>query len=119
MRCNEQTAVRHRAQHPGSRLSSNAMNYFAWMVLGVLAGCGASRLSNVDGPTYLADVLVGMLGAVVGGMLCVALAGPSAQPFNVTSLFAAGLAALFALRGFHVLCPRTVQRVAKPSRRWH
>ncbi len=95
------------------------MNMISWIVLGVLSGYGASRLSNIAGPTYLADVLVGMAGAVLGGLGCVALAAHPTQPFDVTSLLAAGLAAALALRGFHVWFPRKPATVVKPSTRWH
>ncbi|MBX9606123.1 MAG: GlsB/YeaQ/YmgE family stress response membrane protein [Gammaproteobacteria bacterium] len=95
------------------------MNMLAWIVLGVLSGYGASRLSNIAGPTYLADVLVGMAGAVLGGLGCVALAAHPSQPFDVTSLLAAGLAAALALRAFHVWFPRKLATVVKRSTRWH
>ncbi|MGE0858867.1 MAG: GlsB/YeaQ/YmgE family stress response membrane protein [Gammaproteobacteria bacterium] len=95
------------------------MNLLSWIVLGVLAGYGASRLSNLAGPTYVADVLVGMAGAVIGGVGCVALAAHPSQPFDITSLLAAGLAAALALRGFHVFFPRKMATVVKPSKRWH
>ena len=45
------------------------MTLFAWIVLGLLAGFIASHLVNHRGEGMVLDILLGIVGAVVGGWL--------------------------------------------------
>lgn len=45
------------------------MTLFAWIVLGLLAGFVASHLVNHRGEGMVLDILLGIVGAVIGGWL--------------------------------------------------
>ena len=45
------------------------MPLLAWIVLGLIAGYAASKLFNGTGSGVVVDVVIGILGAVIGGGL--------------------------------------------------
>lgn len=45
------------------------MNLITWLLVGLIAGFGASRVVNGTGLGILGDILVGVLGAFIGGAL--------------------------------------------------
>ena len=45
------------------------MSIFAWIILGLISGFIASRIVNHSGQGMLLDVVLGVVGAVVGGFL--------------------------------------------------
>jgi uncharacterized membrane protein YeaQ/YmgE (transglycosylase-associated protein family) len=51
------------------RDEENRMSFLSWIVLGLLAGFIASKIVNRHGSGFLLDILLGIVGAVVGGWL--------------------------------------------------
>ena len=45
------------------------MSYLAWIVLGLIAGFIGSKIVNKSGEGLLMDIVLGIIGAVVGGWL--------------------------------------------------
>ena len=45
------------------------MSFLAWIVLGLLAGFIGSKLVNKSGEGVVLDILLGIVGAVIGGFL--------------------------------------------------
>ena len=45
------------------------MSFLAWIVLGLIAGFIASKIVNKQGEGFLLDIVLGIVGAVVGGWL--------------------------------------------------
>ena len=45
------------------------MSFLAWIVLGLIAGFIGSKIVNNSGQGLLLDILLGVVGAVVGGFL--------------------------------------------------
>jgi len=45
------------------------MSILAWILLGLLAGFIASKLVNRSGEGPLLDILLGMVGSIIGGWL--------------------------------------------------
>lgn len=95
------------------------MSYLGWILIGGLAGLGASRISNPGGGFYLIDALVGVGGALLGGVVCMAFAEQPSQVLHLPSLLTASLVATVALRSFHWRFPRKVALKPKASMRWH
>jgi uncharacterized membrane protein YeaQ/YmgE (transglycosylase-associated protein family) len=61
-----------------------------WIVLGALAGWIASMVMGRDAQMgALANILVGILGAVIGGFLMNSLGGPGVTGFNLYSVLVA------------------------------
>jgi uncharacterized membrane protein YeaQ/YmgE (transglycosylase-associated protein family) len=51
------------------------MSFVAWIVLGLTAGFIASKLVNRHGEGILLDIIIGIIGAVVGGWIMQAVGG--------------------------------------------
>jgi uncharacterized membrane protein YeaQ/YmgE (transglycosylase-associated protein family) len=45
------------------------MSYLAWIVLGLIAGFIGSKIVNRTGEGLMLDIVLGIVGAVVGGWL--------------------------------------------------
>ena len=73
------------------------MPLLAWIVLGLIVGFGGSKFVNKTGEGLPMDVIVGIGGAVVGGLLFNAILEPNAvgmNPWNL-SVAAIGSAGVF------------------------
>ena len=82
------------------------MSLVAWIVFGLIAGLIASRLVRHQGSGVVRDVLLGIVGAVVGGMLfnSVGIAGVSG--FNLWSLVVAVLGSTIVLAAYYAVLGR-------------
>jgi uncharacterized membrane protein YeaQ/YmgE (transglycosylase-associated protein family) len=74
------------------------MGIISWIVVGLIAGLLAKLLMRGDGPGGLiATTLIGMAGAVVGGILIGVLGDAGATGFNIWSILVATLGAVVLL----------------------
>jgi uncharacterized membrane protein YeaQ/YmgE (transglycosylase-associated protein family) len=73
------------------------MSIIAWIILGLLAGFIASKIVNKSGEGLLLDILLGIVGAVVGGWLFTAFGEPGVTGFNLYSMFVAVIGAIVIL----------------------
>ncbi len=84
------------------------MSFIAWMVLGLIAGFIASKLVNKSGDGMLLDILLGVVGAVVGGWLFNMFGMAGVTGLNVYSLVVAVIGAAVFLIVYHALISRRV-----------
>jgi uncharacterized membrane protein YeaQ/YmgE (transglycosylase-associated protein family) len=84
------------------------MSFIAWIVLGLLAGFIASKLVNKTGEGMLMDIVLGVVGAVVGGWLFHTFGMPGVTGFNIYSLIVAVVGAAVFLIVYHALTRRSV-----------
>jgi uncharacterized membrane protein YeaQ/YmgE (transglycosylase-associated protein family) len=77
------------------------MTYFAWIVLGLIAGFIGSKIVNRTGEGLILDIVLGIVGAVVGGWLAgfFGLAGVSGV--NIYSIAIAVGGAVVVLLVYH------------------
>lgn len=68
-----------------------------WIVLGLVAGFIASKIVNKRGEGLVMDILLGVIGAVIGGWLFRALGTAGATGFNLWSLLVAVVGAVILL----------------------
>lgn len=74
------------------------MGIIAWIILGALAGWIASKIAGTDAEQgWLANIIIGILGAVIGGFLFNLLGGSGVTGFNVWSLLVSVIGALVLL----------------------
>lgn len=74
------------------------MGIIAWIILGALAGWIASKIAGTDAQQgWLANIIVGIIGAFIGGFLVNLLGGEGVTGFNVWSLLVSILGALVLL----------------------
>lgn len=65
------------------------MSILAWIVLGLIAGFISSKIVNRQGEGMLLDIILGIVGAVVGGWLMTAFGGQGVNGFNLYSILVA------------------------------
>jgi uncharacterized membrane protein YeaQ/YmgE (transglycosylase-associated protein family) len=82
------------------------MSFIAWIVLGLVAGFIASKLVNKSGDGMLLDILLGVVGAVVGGWLFNMFGMAGVTGLNVYSLVVAVIGAAVFLIVYHALINR-------------
>ena len=68
-----------------------------WIVLGLLSGFIASKLINKRGEGVVMDVVLGIIGAVIGGWMFRSLGAAGATGFNLWSLMVAVVGAVVLL----------------------
>jgi uncharacterized membrane protein YeaQ/YmgE (transglycosylase-associated protein family) len=84
------------------------MSFIAWIVLGLIAGFIASKLVNKTGEGMLMDILLGVVGAVVGGWLFHAFGMAGVSGLNLYSLLVAVIGAAVFLIVYHALTRRSL-----------
>jgi uncharacterized membrane protein YeaQ/YmgE (transglycosylase-associated protein family) len=79
------------------------MSFLAWIVLGLIAGFIGSKLVNRRGEGLVVDIVLGIVGAVVGGWLAgfFGLAGVSG--LNLYSIAIAVVGAVVLLVVYHAI----------------
>jgi uncharacterized membrane protein YeaQ/YmgE (transglycosylase-associated protein family) len=83
------------------------MSILAWIVLGLIAGFVASKIVNKTGEGVLVDIILGVVGSVVGGWLFNAFGMPGVTGLNVYSLIVAVIGAAVFLIVYHALTRRS------------
>ena len=74
------------------------MDIIIWIIVGALAGWIASMIMKADGQMGpLANIVVGILGAFIGGFLYQTLFGGTVGGFNLTNLIVAIIGAVILL----------------------
>jgi uncharacterized membrane protein YeaQ/YmgE (transglycosylase-associated protein family) len=85
------------------------MGIISWIVVGLIAGILAKLLVPGDDPGgIIVTILIGMLGAVVGGLAVSLLGGTGVTGFNVWSILVATLGAIILLVLFRLVAGRRV-----------
>lgn len=79
------------------------MSILAWIVLGLIAGFVASKIVNRHGQGVVLDIVLGIIGAVVGGWIMAALGGQGVTGFNLYSILVAILGAVVVLVIAHAI----------------
>lgn len=82
------------------------MGIIAWIILGLIAGWIASKIMHGEGSGLLINLVLGVVGAFVGGFLMTALGGTGVTGFNLWSLIVAVLGAIIVLWLYNALASR-------------
>jgi len=77
------------------------MSILAWIILGLVAGFIGSKLVNKTGEGFLVDVLLGIVGAVVGGFLFRSVGAAGVSGLNIYSLIVAVIGSVVFLLVYH------------------
>ena len=73
------------------------MSIIAWILLGLVAGWLAGQVMRGGGYCILGDIVLGIIGAFVGGFLSSALLGVDVTGFNLTSVLIAFAGAVIVI----------------------
>lgn len=79
------------------------MGIVSWIVLGAMAGWIGSMFVNKRGEGLFRDIVLGIIGGVVGGWIFAALGSTGVTGFNLWSLFVAIVGAVIVLVIYHAL----------------
>ena len=79
------------------------MSFIAWIVLGLIAGFIASKIVNKSGEGMLLDIILGVVGALVGGWLFNQFGMPGVSGLNLYSMVVAVLGAIVFLVVYHLI----------------
>jgi uncharacterized membrane protein YeaQ/YmgE (transglycosylase-associated protein family) len=79
------------------------MGFLSWIVLGALAGWIGSLIVNRTGEGLLRDIVLGIVGGLVGGWLFAMMGTTGVTGFNVWSLFVAVVGSVIVLMLYHAI----------------
>jgi uncharacterized membrane protein YeaQ/YmgE (transglycosylase-associated protein family) len=82
------------------------MSILAWIILGLIAGFVASKLVNKSGSGLVLDLVLGIIGAVVGGFLFNQFGATGVTGLNLYSLLVAVIGAVVVLVIYHAVAGR-------------
>ena len=79
------------------------MSFLAWIALGLIAGFIASKIVNKTGEGVIMDIVLGIVGAVVGGWLFNTFGHMGVTGVNLYSILVAVVGAIIVLVIYHAL----------------
>jgi uncharacterized membrane protein YeaQ/YmgE (transglycosylase-associated protein family) len=82
------------------------MGIIAWLILGLISGFIASKLVNKQGEGALMDIVLGIVGAFVGGFLAQLMGFTGITGFNLYSALISVVGAVVVLVIYHALQKR-------------
>ena len=83
------------------------MSFLAWIVLGLIAGFIGSKIVNKSGEGVLLDIILGIVGAVVGGWVFSMFGAQGVTGVNLYSILVAVVGAILVLVIYHAVFRRT------------
>jgi uncharacterized membrane protein YeaQ/YmgE (transglycosylase-associated protein family) len=82
------------------------MSILGWIILGLISGFIASKVVNRTGEGFFLDIILGIVGAIVGGFLFTAVGATGVTGFNLYSMVVAVIGAIVVLVIYHALFRR-------------
>ena len=79
------------------------MSFLAWILLGLVAGFIGSKIVNKSGEGFLLDIVLGVIGAIVGGFLFSLVGAAPVTGLNFYSLIVAVIGAIVVLVVYHAV----------------
>ena len=79
------------------------MSILAWIVLGLIAGFVGSKLVNKTGEGVFLDIVLGIVGAIVGGWLFSTFGARGVSGVNLYSLLVAVIGSVLVLVVYHAV----------------
>ena len=79
------------------------MSILAWIILGIVAGFIGSKLVNKTGEGLILDLVLGIVGAIVGGWIFTFFGQAGVTGLNLYSLVVAVIGAVAVLLAYHAI----------------
>jgi uncharacterized membrane protein YeaQ/YmgE (transglycosylase-associated protein family) len=79
------------------------MSFLAWIILGLVAGFIGSKIVNKSGEGLILDIVLGVIGAVVGGWLFVTFGAAGVTGLNLYSIMVAVVGSIVVLVAYHMI----------------
>jgi len=82
------------------------MSMLSWILLGLIAGFIGSKIVDKSGQGLLMDIVLGIVGALVGGFLFSLFGATGVTGFNIWSLLVAVIGSVVVLGIYHAITGR-------------
>jgi uncharacterized membrane protein YeaQ/YmgE (transglycosylase-associated protein family) len=82
------------------------MSIIRYLILGLISGFIASKIVNKSGQGLILDIVLGIVGAIVGGFLFSLVGAAPVTGFNIYSMFVAVIGAIVVLVVYHAVIVR-------------
>jgi uncharacterized membrane protein YeaQ/YmgE (transglycosylase-associated protein family) len=82
------------------------MSVLGWIILGLISGFIASKIVNKTGEGVVLDIILGIVGAVVGGWLFTTFGMAGVTGVNLYSMLVAVIGAVVVLFIYHAVTRR-------------
>jgi len=82
------------------------MSIIGWIILGLIAGFIGSKIVDRTGQGILLDLVLGIVGAIVGGFIFSAVGSTGVTGLNLWSMFVAVVGAIIVLWVYHAVIGR-------------
>jgi uncharacterized membrane protein YeaQ/YmgE (transglycosylase-associated protein family) len=79
------------------------MGILSWLIVGLIAGFIGSKIVNRTGEGMVRDILLGILGAIVGDAIFTELGLVGVSGVNLTSIVVAAIGAIVVLVVYHAV----------------
>jgi uncharacterized membrane protein YeaQ/YmgE (transglycosylase-associated protein family) len=84
------------------------MGILSWLVVGLIAGFIGSKIVNRGGEGLVRDIILGVIGAIIGDAIFTELGLVGVTGVNLTSIVIAALGAIIVLVVYHAVIGRRV-----------
>lgn len=82
------------------------MSIIGWIILGLIAGFIASRIVDAQGQGLILDIILGIVGAILGGFVFSAFGAEGVTGLNLYSMFIAVIGSVAVLWIYHAFMGR-------------
>jgi uncharacterized membrane protein YeaQ/YmgE (transglycosylase-associated protein family) len=82
------------------------MSVVAWVILGLIAGFIGSKIVDKSGQGMLMDLILGIVGAIVGGVVFSSFGAAGVTGLNIYSLVVSIIGAVIVLLLYHAVSGR-------------
>lgn len=82
------------------------MSVISWIILGLIAGFIGSKIVNKSGQGMLMDIVLGIVGAVLGGVIFNFFGAQGVTGLNIYSLIVSVIGAVVVLALYHAISGR-------------
>lgn len=79
------------------------MHIITWIILGLVAGFIGSKIVNKQGEGLILDIIIGIVGALLGGWLFGLFGETGVTGLNIWSLFVAVIGSIVLLVAYHAV----------------
>jgi uncharacterized membrane protein YeaQ/YmgE (transglycosylase-associated protein family) len=79
------------------------MSILGWIILGLISGFIGSKVVNKTGEGFFLDIILGIVGAIVGGFLFSLVGGHGVTGLNLYSFVVAVIGAIIVLVVYHAI----------------
>jgi uncharacterized membrane protein YeaQ/YmgE (transglycosylase-associated protein family) len=95
-----------RAPQASNEQPEKLMSIIAWIILGLIAGFIGSKIVNRRGEGLIRDILLGIVGAIVGGYLFNFFGAAGITGLNLYSMLVAIIGSIVVLVIYHAVAGR-------------